>query len=289
MDPIRWHRFLLDLGILVVMFAAYLILNNLVDPIKSGFYCNDLSVNLPFNESTVKTIWLYVISLVGSLVFVLMSEIIRALFKLKRPPNQQGQEKATYTLSLMENKKLNAHELAGNVIVNGVYFLFGLLVNSLVTVSVKLSVGRLRPNFLAVCKPPTNPYTTHCSDTQTYIIPGVDFNCTNQAQAEIDEARKSFPSGHASTTFYNIIFLILYLHRVWTNRNMGLLPQLLQVALFMFAVFVSVSRVFDHKHHPSDVVAGASLGTLTALFASYYLDLFFKRYNYRYKYVPVSA
>ena len=38
-----------------------------------------------------------------------------------------------------------------------------------------------------------------------------------------------------------------------------------QVLLLVYCVFVSISRVTDHKHHPTDVLAGASLGLVISL------------------------
>ena len=41
--------------------------------------------------------------------------------------------------------------------------------------------------------------------------------------------------------------------------------------LVVYAVAVSISRVTDNKHHPTDVVAGAVLGLTTALLSLFRL------------------
>lgn len=62
----------------------------------------------------------------------------------------------------------------------------------------------------------------------------------------------SLPSGHAATSFAGAIILG-YLFR-------GVLPGLLALA-----TLVSVSRIYVGVHYPSDVLAGAALGSVVAL------------------------
>ncbi len=66
-------------------------------------------------------------------------------------------------------------------------------------------------------------------------------------------AYTSFPSGHATTAFAAAAFLALWRPR-WAPPALAL------------AVLVAVSRVYLGAHFPSDVVAGAILGTGSALF-----------------------
>ena len=69
--------------------------------------------------------------------------------------------------------------------------------NHLATDAVKLYVGYLRPIFYNECQP-TDDYSA----------------CTNN-DTVVDELRKSFPSGHASTAFAGLSLLTLYLHTRW--------------------------------------------------------------------------
>ena len=69
--------------------------------------------------------------------------------------------------------------------------------NHLATDAVKLYVGYLRPIFYNQCQP-TDDYSA----------------CTNN-DTVVDELRKSFPSGHASTAFAGLSLLTLYLHTRW--------------------------------------------------------------------------
>ena len=47
----------------------------------------------------------------------------------------------------------------------------------------------------------------------------------------------------------------------------------MQVVTLVYAVVVSISRVTDNKHHPTDVLAGAGLGLTIAALALYRLGL----------------
>lgn len=63
----------------------------------------------------------------------------------------------------------------------------------------------------------------------------------------------SFPSGHSTAAFLFAI-LVITSFPVWTS------------AVYLWAVLVAVSRVALGVHYPSDVIAGAALGTGIGLF-----------------------
>jgi undecaprenyl-diphosphatase len=65
-------------------------------------------------------------------------------------------------------------------------------------------------------------------------------------------ATHSFPSGHAATSFACATVLSHYAPR-------------LRVPLFALATLIAFSRVYNGMHYPTDVLAGALLGVLTAL------------------------
>jgi undecaprenyl-diphosphatase len=65
-------------------------------------------------------------------------------------------------------------------------------------------------------------------------------------------ATHSFPSGHAATSFACATVLSHYAPR-------------LRVPFFVLATLIAFSRIYNGMHYPTDVLAGAVLGVLTAL------------------------
>lgn len=196
---------------------------------------------------------------------------------------------------------IEIREYIGNIYISYGFFFIGLLLNTIVTLIGKKTVGRLRPNFLDVCQPNVNPYSIcgeahitgkyqinkklqtnketdslFCFIGKTYLIPGVDFECTNADKADIQESQLSFPSGHSSTSFYTAIFLVCYLNQMWKRRSCNLLLHIVQVFILCVAFVVVMTRVTDNKHHVTDVIAGSSVGTIVALITFYYLYRFYK-------------
>ncbi|XP_030376182.1 putative phosphatidate phosphatase [Scaptodrosophila lebanonensis] len=145
------------------------------------------------------------------------------------------------------------------------YFLFGYEAQSLLARMTKHTVGRLRPYFFAVCQPLLTHGSTCLNSTNGFYH--TNYACRSDMPYNV---RYSFPSGHSARIFYGLIFMALYLQvhrgRRWRSVGVGstLLWPLCQLACVMFATFVALVRVVDHKHHWSDVLAGALLGASIA-------------------------
>jgi undecaprenyl-diphosphatase len=71
------------------------------------------------------------------------------------------------------------------------------------------------------------------------------------------EAYASFPSGHAITAFA----LAFAVSALW--------PQA-RVPMIVYAFLIAISRLVLLAHHPSDVVAGALIGVIGAMFVRYW-------------------
>eukprot|EP01062_Namystynia_karyoxenos_P077185 TRINITY_DN7719_c0_g1_i1.p1 TRINITY_DN7719_c0_g1~~TRINITY_DN7719_c0_g1_i1.p1 ORF type:complete len:334 (+),score=74.23 TRINITY_DN7719_c0_g1_i1:76-1077(+) len=132
-------------------------------------------------------------------------------------------------------------------------------------------VGALRPCFYAKCD--VSPFTTD-PNTEPY--------CRND-RSEVDEYRKSFPSGHACYSMAAAIYCSLYLlgkarhlfragldsrgvpgtvgFGPWGEVVLAPLWQWLSTVPYIaVAIFISASRVRDNRHHAADILAGAILG-----------------------------
>ena len=149
--------------------------------------------------------------------------------------------------------------------------------SELVTQTFKLYVGRLRPNFYAMCG----------FNTQT-------LSCDNGEEMEM-EARMSFPSGHSSLSFCGMVVLTLFLvGRVGLGRSIipktaygkGKLKLLFSFAPLLLCFWVSTSRLVDDWHHPSDIIVGSALGSICGCI-SYHL--FFPHVFSPLSGVPVSV
>lgn len=181
MNRIPWHKLLIDLVVILAVGVLFLVLKFVIHPSKTGFYCNDYSVNMPFKNSTVSSFLLFIISFLVPCLFIIANEVGRGLYAVvKKGVSSAGSTINKYRIVLPNRREIQISESVGNIFVNLLYFSFGHLCNSSITLIGKKTIGRLRPNFLDVCKPAQNPYTTYCNTAvtgKTYLIPDVDFNC----------------------------------------------------------------------------------------------------------------
>ncbi len=122
------------------------------------------------------------------------------------------------------------------------------------TNALKLVVGRPRPYFKELCQ----GYPDQTSAT-----------CIGSSGSDINDARKSFPSGHSSLAFACFVYLGLYMGmrmRI-TNPSTGFKSAKFLVLCIPVSIasFVAVSRVLDYHHNYDDIVAGSVLGAAFAL------------------------
>lgn len=221
-----------------------------VRPYQRGFYCSDSSLRYPFKSSTIPSSLLTAVGLTLPSVSIVIGECYRIYY-------------------LREGTK----SFIGNPYVSALYkqvgvFIFGCAVSQSFTDIAKVSVGRMRPHFLDVCNPDFS--TINCS--LGYIT---SYTCTGP-ESKVQEARKSFFSGHASFSMFTMLYLAFYLQSRFTWRGARLLRPLLQFTLLMMAFYTGLSRVSDHKHHPTDVLAGFVQGALVAYCIVFYVSDLFK-------------
>ncbi len=75
---------------------------------------------------------------------------------------------------------------------------------------------------------------------------------------------RSFPSGHATQAFEIATYTALYLHTRSFAKDRRWWHGAVHVGLYGAASLVAAERVWHQRHHVSDVVAGAALGTAVA-------------------------
>uniref|UniRef100_A0A7S3L3Y1 Phosphatidic acid phosphatase type 2/haloperoxidase domain-containing protein n=1 Tax=Amphora coffeiformis TaxID=265554 RepID=A0A7S3L3Y1_9STRA len=147
--------------------------------------------------------------------------------------------------------RLPTTDRAASLRTNLCYFSTALGLSEGLTQMLKIYVQRRRPNFIALC--------------------GFENGqCTN-SEAHIVEANLSFPSGHSSLTACGCTFLTMALanHILATPALSRQIKRWscvgITILAFGYTCYVGTSRIVDHWHHPSDVVAGWWLGSLSAM------------------------
>jgi len=232
-----------DLVCLLLVAAPTLLLNLTGEPTVRGFFCSDPSIALPWQKSTVPTWALILLSYSLPAIVICLVE----------------------TANLKHADCYSEARLARQVYHMLGLFVFGSMVTLLLTDTTKYTVGRLRPHFLAVCRPALQPHVCGTAEQPLYVT---NYTCRGEpgpdSQHQLAQMRLSFVSGHASLSVYSMWFCIVYLQQRMGTRNFRLVKPLIQLGCALAALFTCLTRVSDNQHHPGDVVAGAGLGLTVA-------------------------
>ncbi|SJX64521.1 related to DPP1-diacylglycerol pyrophosphate phosphatase [Sporisorium reilianum f. sp. reilianum] len=151
-----------------------------------------------------------------------------------------------------------------------------------VTTLLKVCVGRPRPDVIDRCQPRAGsangvPYGLV---TDMICTVGVD-------NKTLRDGFRSFPSGHASTSFAGLTYLSLYLAgklHLFDRRGHAVSAWLCGIPL-MAATLIAVSRTMDYRHHATDVIAGALLGLVIAYWS---YKLYYPALSHRLSHKPYS-
>ncbi|XP_065213427.1 putative phosphatidate phosphatase [Planococcus citri] len=221
-------------------------MGNLLKPFQRGFFCDDYSILYPKTASTVPT---PVVAVIGVAIPVLL------IFWGEYAETKRNKNTTNIVHNIGKYKITHYH---WNLYRRLICCVSGGLFSFLITEVAKIEIGRLRPNFIDVCG---IRWSDYCPN-ETYPYIGAEkFKCTN---SDSDESRVSFPSGHASFSFYVAVFTVLYLEKRLKIESTILKPTI-QFLVLLLAWFVALSRIMDNKHHWSDVLAGMVIGSGVAL------------------------
>ncbi|KAF8326049.1 phosphatidic acid phosphatase type 2/haloperoxidase [Cantharellus anzutake] len=149
--------------------------------------------------------------------------------------------------------------------------LLSLSLTAVLTQTVKVTVGRPRPDLIARCQPKQGS-----QDTSPYGLVTASI-CTQTDMSKLKDGFRSFWSGHSSLSFAGLGFLSWYLAgklRVF-DRKGHTFKSFLAIAPLTGAMLVAISRTMDYRHHWHDVLVGSTVGLLLSFFAyhQYYPSL----------------
>ncbi|XP_010874406.2 phospholipid phosphatase 1-like [Esox lucius] len=243
---------LLDITCLILVGLPFAVLTPQHNPFKRGFFCNDESIRYPLKEDTISYQLLGGVMIPLILIVVVGGECLGVYLTRVKTKSSLG-----------TNYVARIYKAVGS-------FVFGAAASQSLTDIAKYSIGRLRPHFLAVCKPVWEQI--NCK-SESYIE---HFTCTGD-KTMVDEARLSFFSGHASFSMYCMLFLSLYIQARLQTEWARLLRPTIQFFLIAASVYVGLSRVSDYKHHWSDVLTGLLQGAIVATLTVFCVSDFFKK------------
>ncbi|XP_015907363.1 putative phosphatidate phosphatase [Parasteatoda tepidariorum] len=233
-----------------------------VTPVRRGFFCDDEDIMYPAKPSSVTTgvLWGFCVS--APLSIICITEVVRK-----------------FTVNEPEGKKIFFFRFKVPYVIQQIYifggvFLYGLIMSELAAAFIKYLVGRLRPNFLDLCKPNFN-----CSAVENPHYYVTKYNCTNPKLRNENFLRMSFPSGHSALVNFAMLYTVFYLaKKVTFSRYSVLAKPLLLGMLLMPSGYVSFSRVSDNWHHWDDILAGFLIAFFICIYCIFCMtDLYVKK------------
>ena len=273
----RWWRVGTDVAVLVFLGLMTLFLELGSERglyVERGFFCDDESLRFPYTIRPAVPTWLLVL---GCFLIPHIAILVGNLYEryYKRRP-ECARKRVSSCCGRGSGCSLPPWAL--RALYHARWFLIGVLLTAVLTDVVKMTVGRLRPHFFAVCKPDFSQF--NCTDQFGYPIYVTEYRCSGRSDIKdsdlvIHDAHLSFPSGHSSVSTYSFVFLALYLASVRAFYHRSALKLLLMLASLTLAILTSVSRLSDHRHHPTDVLVGMAIGTGVAVIVAYYFLSFF--------------
>uniref|UniRef100_A0A914CGZ6 Phosphatidic acid phosphatase type 2/haloperoxidase domain-containing protein n=1 Tax=Acrobeloides nanus TaxID=290746 RepID=A0A914CGZ6_9BILA len=195
-----------------IISSFYVFVAHVIKPTERGFYCDDESIRRPYYPNTVSTTNLLIITLGLPLPIFFFGYFFASRNKTM--------------MQILEMIRMTTFVYLDYVVG------FGLCTFALDFL--KCYIGRLRPNFVSMCKPDLS----ECSLNGTAYM--INFECQNGPRMGRN-SRTSFPSGHAMAAVFCFIFLyhfFQYLHRNSTITTLAKRYRFIIITLyFIFTLF----------------------------------------------------
>lgn len=208
---------------------------------KTGFFCNDYSIRYPYVKSMISQSNIAVQTLLVPPVILTLVELLKRCRRKRR-------------------------NIGKMIYLRIIRYLHGFFICMSFTYVPKLFRGSLRPHFMDVCDP-----NIDCRNEINQLRFIEDYECRGDNVST--DIYMSFPSVHTSAAIFVSIYLVLYLQKQikWSNLRICL-----QFMVLLYGYSMSLSRIEEHYHHPSDVIAGVIIGGLSAYVSVKYLEDFFR-------------
>jgi len=245
----------LDLLILALL-GLFFLYNKLgATPNARGFFCDDTSIGYPYKPNLVSWVTCALVAALLPLMVIGFVEALKIFCAEKQNNN--------LFMSLIKSFPIYAFP-----------FCAGAVFEHMFVEIAKFQIGRLRPNFISVCHPlfEFGNATVNCQNVTKF--PGAVHDYVTKykcMRSNYRESQLSFPSGHTALITYAMVYLAAYLQVALPKPGPSfmLVRPIVQTGALAIAWFVSLSRISDNKHHWSDVLAGAIIGSLAAVVTLY--------------------
>ncbi|KAI1278069.1 Phospholipid phosphatase 1 [Halotydeus destructor] len=226
------RRTIVNCSTLVIIGGFTLALAAYGTPVQRAFRCDDPDILYPVKEATISKVSLF---LIAGLLPLLGGQLLAI--------RTSGHK--TWTSFWTSFAQLV------------IEFAFGPMFIAYSVQVAKLTVGRLRPNFMELCMPRTSGNGTPCPSDH-YVT---DYTCTRTVGPG-EGATLSFFSGHCALAAYAMVYLVLALQRTLNSSNWVAVRVSSQMAAISLAFYVAFTRVSDYWHHGEDVAVGLLLGAI---------------------------
>ncbi|KAH3668600.1 hypothetical protein OGAPHI_002354 [Ogataea philodendri] len=203
-------------------------------PFHRQFHSQDMRISYPFTPDSIPD------STMGFYVMLCPWMLILLDIVIRNKRNIRGQFRSVFNL--------------GNTALLGLSI--SLTLTLFLTEVLKLKVGRLRPDFLSRCGLPEELQ-------QTPGLYTIEFCTAPYGKRILEDAFKSWPSGHSSMTWSGLSYTTLWFagqYKLFLGKPGFRITKFALLAPLLLALHICISRSQDYKHDFIDISCGSVLG-----------------------------